>query len=137
MYLGTINDTDITGPGMESRGIVLDKHSHVELSTCSIHDTWSSGIWARDGSSCVISKSFVSGCGGYGAIYCTNGANIKVIIFLQSGTQGNVFRLSSSLYLSHNLSLSLRDRYGADTIMYNHFPPHHHKLFKHLDVTHT
>ena len=49
---------------------------------------------------------------------------------------GVFFKLSLSL----NLPLSMRDRDRADTIIqrsYFHFPPHHSKLFKHLELTYT
>ena len=81
---GKIIGCDISSPGLESRGVVLDRHSHVDLDTCDIHDTWNSGVWARGESTCTIISSTVTRCGGYGAIYSTNGAVIKVDEIKQS-----------------------------------------------------
>ena len=69
---------DITGAGLEARGVVLDRASHVTLDTCQLHDTWSSAVWARGASSGHVLDSSVARCGGYGALYCTNGALIKM-----------------------------------------------------------
>ena len=75
---GKIVGCDISSPGLEARGVVLDRHSHVDMDTCTVHDTWNSGVWARGESTCTITSSTVIQCGGYGAIYSTNGAVIKV-----------------------------------------------------------
>ena len=74
---GKVSGCDISGPGLDARGVVLDKQSHVEIDTCNIHDTWNSGVWARGGSACSILDSSVSRCGGYGALYSTNGATLR------------------------------------------------------------
>ena len=58
--------------------MVLDRASHVTLDTCQLHDTWSSAVWARGASSGHVLDSSVARCGGYGALYCTNGALIKM-----------------------------------------------------------
>ena len=75
---GKVSGCDISGPGLDARGIVVDKQSSVDIDTCNIHDTWNSGIWARGGSACSISESSVVRCGGYGALYSTNGATLRV-----------------------------------------------------------
>ena len=78
---------DITGAGLEARGVVLDRASHVTLDTCQLHDTWSSAVWARGASSGHVLDSSVARCGGYGALYCTNGAVIKMDKVKAVGTE--------------------------------------------------
>ena len=75
---GKITDCDISAPGLEGRGIVLDQGAEVEVARTSLHNTWNSGIWARGGSRAVLSDSQVTSCGGYGAIYCTNGSSLTL-----------------------------------------------------------
>ena len=75
---GTITDCDISAPGLESRGLVLDQAAQVEISRISLHHTWNSGLWARGASRAVVRDSQLSNCGGYGAVYCTNGSFVSL-----------------------------------------------------------
>ena len=58
--------------------MIIDKNSSVSIDTCNIHDTWSSGVWTRGSSTSSLSSSLVTRCGGYGSLYCTNGATLKI-----------------------------------------------------------
>ena len=73
-----MTDCDISGAGLDARGLVVDRGAVVEMDGTAIHDTWSSGIWARGGSRALVSRSSVRRCGGYGAVYCTNGSFLKL-----------------------------------------------------------
>ena len=75
---GEITDCDISAPGLEGRGIVLDQGADLEISRTSLHHTWNSGLWARGGSRAVVRESQVVECGGYGAVYCTNQSSITL-----------------------------------------------------------
>ena len=78
--------------------MVLDRHSHVTLDTCQLHDTWSSGVWARGASSGHVLDSSVARCGGYGALYCTNGAVIKMDKVIAVWTE---FHSNLSIFLAY------------------------------------
>ena len=75
---GAITDCDISAPGLEGRGIVLDQGAELELAGTSLHDTWNSGLWARGTSRAVVRDSRLSQCGGYGAVYCTHGSSVSL-----------------------------------------------------------
>ena len=110
---GKLIGCDISGPGLESRGVVLDRHSHVDLDSCNIHDTWNSGVWARGDSTCTITSSTVAQCGGYGSIYSTNGAVIKVDEVKQSSNPRGcgVFVLHdrSRVFINRSIKKSIID----------------------------
>ena len=75
---GAVTGCDISAPGLESRGIVVDQGAELEVEQTSLHHTWNSGLWARGGSTAVLKGSQVTDCGGYGAIYCTNGSSVSL-----------------------------------------------------------
>ena len=75
---GAITGCDISAPGLEARGIVVDRGGELEVEQTSLHHTWASGLWARGASRVVLRESQVRDCGGYGAVYCTNGSSLSL-----------------------------------------------------------
>merc|ERR1712106_382077 len=63
---------------MGARGVVVDGSSIVGIEDCTMENCFNSGVWAKGGGCCTIKGGSISGCGGYGAIYCTNGATIRM-----------------------------------------------------------
>ena len=56
---GEVRGCDISGPGLEARGLVLEHGAKVEVEKCSFEDTWGSAVWVRGGSMASLSSSSV------------------------------------------------------------------------------
>ena len=53
---------------------MVDGSSNVVIEDCTVENCFNSGVWAKGGSLCHVEGGKIDGCGGYGAVYCTNGA---------------------------------------------------------------
>ena len=85
-YYGDIfRKCKIEAPGLDARGVVVDGSSNVLIENCTIENCFNSGVWAKGGSLCHVEGGKIDGCGGYGAIYCTNGATMRVDRVKQGG----------------------------------------------------
>ena len=75
---------EIEAPGLDARGVVIEGSKETVLEDCSLENCFSSGVWVKGGRCRVVGGSVV-GCGGYGALYCTNGATMVVDRVKQEG----------------------------------------------------
>ena len=64
---------------------MVDGSSNVVIEDCTVENCFNSGVWAKGGSLCHVEGGKIDGCGGYGAVYCTNGATMRVDRVKQGG----------------------------------------------------
>ena len=60
---------------MQARGLVVDAGAEVAVERSSFTDTHNSAVWTRGGAA-RLTDCRLAGCGGYGALYCTQAGRL-------------------------------------------------------------
>ncbi|XP_023345562.1 uncharacterized protein LOC111714640 [Eurytemora carolleeae] len=109
-----IKNSMLEGSGLEVRGIIGDQ-STVKILESTIKNTDNSGVWGRNKADIFLSKSQILGCGGYGAVYATNGATITVESCVQVDNPGGcgVFVLHEQSRVNLNNSSLSRNKWSG------------------------
>ena len=73
-----IKNCSISAPGLDARGLVVEGGSMVEVVDTEFSETFNSAVWCHgEGSRCSLIRDKVKECGGYGALYCSHGAQLE------------------------------------------------------------
>ena len=117
----SVSQCQVTAPGLEARGLVVEGGSRVTVTNTTFTSTWNSGVWVQGGGRCRLERGAVRSCGGwvvcfllpcprYGALYCTTGGCLEVedveqeanprgcgVFVLHSGSRVNLDRWSGGI----------------------------------------